>query len=82
MSTAAVKITSKGQVTIPKEIRDILKTDIVYFDIMDDAVIVKPVKDVAGSLHKYAKKIGMPFEKAKKKAWEEAAREKFANKSS
>ncbi len=48
MTTAAIKITRKGQVTIPKEIRDRLKTNSVYFEVANDIVIVKPVRNAAG----------------------------------
>ncbi len=84
MTTAAVKITKKGQVTIPKEIRDILKTNTVYFEVEDDTVIVKPVRDVAGSLSEYAKNVkpGTSMKKIKEMAWEEAVREKTHKKSS
>lgn len=50
------KITSKGQVTIPKEIREVLNTDVVEFKLVKGNVIIKPVMSVGGSLQKYAKK--------------------------
>ncbi len=50
MATAAVKITRKGQVTIPKEIRERLKATAVYFEVIDDDVVVRAVRDAAGSL--------------------------------
>jgi AbrB family looped-hinge helix DNA binding protein len=83
MTTAAVKITSKGQVTIPKEIREKLKTKTVYFEFVDDTVIVRAVRDAAGSLSEYAKNVkpGTPIRKLKEKAWEEAVREKTTKKS-
>lgn len=82
--TTAVKITSKGQITIPKEIRDKLKTNTVYFEVENEMVILKPVRDVAGSLSEFAKNVkpGIPVRKLKEKAWEEAVREKTAKKSS
>jgi AbrB family looped-hinge helix DNA binding protein len=84
MSSAAVKITRKGQVTIPKEIREKLKTNAVYFEIVDDTVVVKAVKDAAGSLSEYAKNVkpGVSMRKIKEMAWEEAVREKTRKKSS
>jgi len=84
MSSAAVKITRKGQVTIPKEIREKLKTNAVYFEIVDDTVVVKAVKDAAGSLSEYAKNVkpGVSMRKIKGMAWEEAVREKTRKKSS
>lgn len=84
MPTAAVKITKKGQVTIPKEIRDKLKTNTIYFDVEGDTVVVKPVRDAAGSLSEYARNVkpGTSMRQIKDKAWEEAVREKSDKKSS
>jgi len=84
MTTAAVKITSKGQVTIPKEIREKLKAGSVYFEVVNDTVMVRPVRDAAGSLSEYAGNIkpGVSMRKIKDRAWEEAVREKSGKKSS
>ena len=84
MTTGAVKITPKGQVTIPKVIREKLRTNTIYFDVVDDVVTVKAVKDVAGSLHEYAKNVkpGTSIKQMKEKAWEVAAHEKTDKKSS
>jgi AbrB family looped-hinge helix DNA binding protein len=83
MTTAAVKITRKGQVTIPKEIREKLKANAVYFEVEDDIVMVKPVRDAAGSLREYARNVkpGVSMRQMKEKAWEEAVREKAGKKS-
>jgi AbrB family looped-hinge helix DNA binding protein len=84
MTTAAVKITQKGQVTIPKEIREKLKANAVYFEVENDTVMVRPVRDAAGSLREYAGnvKLGVSMKQMKDKAWEEAVREKTGKKSS
>ena len=84
MSTATVRITSKGQITIPKKIRDLLNAEVISFSVQGGSVIVKPVRDAAGTLHKYAgnNKSGAEFKKLKEKAWEAAAREKIRCKSS
>ncbi|HAR46632.1 MAG: hypothetical protein A2X56_12350 [Nitrospirae bacterium GWC2_57_13] len=83
MSTAAVKITRKGQVTIPKEIRERLNANAVYFEVEDDIVMVKPVRDAAGSLREYAGNVkpGASRRQMKDKAWEVAVREKTGKKS-
>lgn len=84
MTTAAVKITRKGQVTIPKEIREKLKANAVYFEIEDDTIMVKPVRDAAGSLSEYAGNVKRrtSMRQMKAKAWEVAVREKTIKKSS
>jgi AbrB family looped-hinge helix DNA binding protein len=84
MTTAAVKITSKGQVTIPKAIREKLKANSVYFEVEDDTVMLKPVRDAAGSLSEYAGNVkpGVSMRQMKDRAWEVAVREKTGKKSS
>jgi AbrB family looped-hinge helix DNA binding protein len=83
LAITSVKITRKGQVTIPKEIRAKLNASAVYFDIHDDVVIIKPVRDAAGSLSEYARNVkrGASMKRLKQKAWEQAVREKIDRKS-
>lgn len=62
--TTAATLTSKGQTTIPKEIRDSLHLkagDRMTFTLMPDATVVMRVKsksitDLAGMLHKKGRK--------------------------
>ncbi len=84
MTTSAMKITSKGQVTIPKGIRKLLGTDIVTFEVVEKNIVIRPVFDTAGSLSEYAKNVeaGSSFKKLKERAWEEAIREKTGKKTS
>ena len=73
-----VKITRKGQVTIPAEIRKKLGTNIVEITIREGEVVIKPVRKLGGALQKYAVK-GKPIEevmKMEKKAMADAFREK------
>jgi AbrB family looped-hinge helix DNA binding protein len=78
MTASASKITKKGQVTIPKEIRQAIKTNAVYFELKGEVVLMKPVPDAAGSLKEYAGKAQTKGSRRKLKeiAWEEAIREK------
>lgn len=64
MSTTDATLTSKGQTTIPKEIRDSLgmkSGDRITFTLMPDATVVMRVKsksitDLAGALYKKDRK--------------------------
>lgn len=71
------KITRKGQVTIPRRIRERLKCEVIEFDIVKDEVIIRPVASVAGSLSAYRKKESIPFREAREKAWGDVAHEKY-----
>jgi len=83
MATEAVKITKKGQVTIPKKIRERLKATAVYFDVINGEVVVRAVRDAAGSLGEYARNVkpDISIEQMKDRAWEEAVYEKTSKKS-
>ena len=75
-----VKITKKGQVTIPRKIRERLNSQIVEFAIIGDDIVMRPVKSVAGSLSSYAKRETVTFKEAREKAWDEAVRERYGEK--
>ena len=66
------KVTAKGQVTIPKKVRELLKSDVVEFDIVKGTVILKPVKSVGGSLNGYSEEY-IPLEEIRDKVWESVA---------
>lgn len=74
------KITQKGQVTIPRKIRDKLKSEVIEFAIIQDQVVIRPLQSVAGSLRAYGKKESLAFKKGREQAWEEIAQEKYGKK--
>ena len=75
MPTTA-KVTKKGQVTIPREIRKRLDSDVIEFTILEGRIVLKPVKSVAGSLSSFARGKVVSYEEEREKAWEEAVRER------
>jgi AbrB family looped-hinge helix DNA binding protein len=76
------KITKKGQVTIPLKVRKKLNSEIIEFAVIEDQVIIRPVKSVAGSLKEYAKRDSLPFKEAREKAWAEVVEEHYGKKDS
>jgi AbrB family looped-hinge helix DNA binding protein len=68
-------VTSKGQVTLPKPVRDFLHSKTVEFEISGDKVVMRPVRSVGGSLKRYAQEY-QPLEQVRDKVWAEVAREK------
>ena len=79
--TTAVKITRKGQVTIPKEIREKLGSNIVEFELSGNKVIVKPVKSIAASLRAYSKEYA-PLKQVREKVWEKVGHDRIRKKTS
>ena len=72
-----VKVSSKGQITLPREVRKALGTDHVRIVSEPGSVRIEPVNDVAGSLAHYAKgRKRVPFRVAREQAWDAVVREK------
>ena len=61
-------ITSKGQITIPKAIRDQLRSRVVEFVIEGDHVELRPVKSAEGSLAEYAPRY-VPLDEVREQVW-------------
>jgi len=75
-----LKVSPKGQVVLPKKLRDSLKlTELVSIEIKDDTAIVKKAdlssEKLAGCFKKYAARKKIPLQKAREKAIEIVARE-------
>ena len=73
------KITKKGQVTIPRKIREKFNSEVIEFDILEGGVMIRPVRSVAGSLNSYTKKM-IPFKEEREKAWDEIIQERRGEK--
>lgn len=74
-----VKISSKGQITLPKPARDALGTEFVRVIVNSDgAVSVQAVPDLGGSLKKYAKNAepGLTWDEIRDRAWEAELRDR------
>jgi bifunctional DNA-binding transcriptional regulator/antitoxin component of YhaV-PrlF toxin-antitoxin module len=79
VSIKTVRITSKGQTTVPKEIREVLKSNVVEFHVVEGVVTLKPVMSVGGSLSSYAKKPSS-IKDIREIVWDEVARERTGKK--
>jgi len=76
MGKKTFKISSKGQVTIPKEIRNYLNSAIVEFSIEEEKVVLKGVRNVAGKLKGYN---NPELREQEKTAWADAAQKKHGH---
>jgi bifunctional DNA-binding transcriptional regulator/antitoxin component of YhaV-PrlF toxin-antitoxin module len=75
------KITDKGQVTLPRAVRNFLGESVIEFEIEDTAVVLRPVSSVGGNLRKYAKNY-QPLKKIRNQVAEEIANDKIKKHSS
>ena len=66
------KITSKGQITIPKDIRARLNTDVVEFEVKNGEILLRPVRSVSGSLSSFAKGY-IPLDRIRDQVWQEGS---------
>ncbi len=69
------RITSKGQITLPKQARQALGSDVVEVEIAGGEVRLRPVKSVAGALRGYARE-AKPLSSVRDEVWEEVARDR------
>jgi AbrB family looped-hinge helix DNA binding protein len=77
MSTPVVRVQEKGQVTIPREIReklDLKKGDLVTFVETEEGIVIKPaevvVSDTLDEIGRALKKKGISLEKLMKRGRE------------
>jgi bifunctional DNA-binding transcriptional regulator/antitoxin component of YhaV-PrlF toxin-antitoxin module len=72
---ATATVTSRGQVTLPRKVRDVLDSRLIEFDVRDDIVLVRPVRSVAGGLAAYARK-PRSLSDVRNEVWKEVAHAK------
>lgn len=72
--TATATITDRGQVTLPKAVREALgNIKSVEFQVTDNVITLHAIPDMSGCLSKYAKHPTEPLSKIRKKIWSEVA---------
>jgi AbrB family looped-hinge helix DNA binding protein len=70
MYITTITISPKGQIVLPKKIRNILNTSIISLEINDDnQIIISPIHDVGASLSSYQKNTALSFEQIRQESW-------------
>ncbi|CAN0576378.1 unnamed protein product [Ectocarpus sp. 12 AP-2014] len=70
MTPQTLSIGPRGQITLPKKIRNLFKSNTVVLELVDnDHVTISPVLDVGGAISNYAKKTDLTFEEVRNEAW-------------
>ena len=71
--TVTATITSKGQLTLPRDVRRVLNTTTVVIEVEGEKVVLRPARSVAGALAKYAGS-NTPLREVREKVWGEVTR--------
>jgi bifunctional DNA-binding transcriptional regulator/antitoxin component of YhaV-PrlF toxin-antitoxin module len=75
MLTKTLFIGPKGQITIPKKIRDLFKTNTIVIEILDNThAVITPAPDVAGAIAEFRKKTNLTFDEIRNNAWIKSTR--------
>jgi bifunctional DNA-binding transcriptional regulator/antitoxin component of YhaV-PrlF toxin-antitoxin module len=70
MTSQTLSIGPRGQITLPKKIRDLFKSNAVVLELVDNEhVMISPVPDVGGVISNYTKKTDLTFEEVRSAAW-------------
>ncbi|WP_341787495.1 AbrB/MazE/SpoVT family DNA-binding domain-containing protein [Rickettsia endosymbiont of Cantharis rufa] len=67
-----LNISPKGQIILPKKIRNILKTNVISLEINDNnQILLSPLRDLSGSLSDYKKNTTLSFQEIREQVWQE-----------
>lgn len=68
------KVTAKGQITLPKNAREALGSDVVEIEVEEGRVLLRPVRSLAGALRDYSRE-GKTLNEIREEVWGEVARD-------
>lgn len=70
MNSQTLSIGPRGQITLPKKIRDLFKSNTVILELVDNEhVMISPAPDVGGAISDYNKKTDLTFEEVRNFSW-------------
>lgn len=73
MYVNTLKISSRGQIVLPKRVRDILQSDTISLEVNEHGqVLISPIRDLGGSLAAYQKETPLTFEAIRAQAWRDS----------
>ena len=70
MYISTLTISSKGQIVLPKKIRDILNSNLISLEVNEyNQILIHPVHDIGGALSDYKKTTPLSFQEIREQAW-------------
>lgn len=68
-----LSISSRGQIVLPKKVRDILQSDVISLEVNEyDQVLISPIRDLGGALSAYQKETPLTFDAIRTQAWHDS----------
>lgn len=72
MYVDTLTISPKGQIILPKKIRNILKTNVISLEVNDNnQVLLSPLRNLSGSLSDYNNNTTLSFQEVREQAWKQ-----------
>lgn len=70
MISKTLSIGPRGQITLPKKLRDLFKTNTIVLELVDNQhAVISPVPDVGGAISEFKKETNLSFEEIRNNAW-------------
>lgn len=70
MISKTLAIGPRGQITLPKQLRDLFKTNAVVLEVVDNThAVISPVPDVGGAMADFKIDTDLSFEEIRNNAW-------------
>lgn len=70
MISKTLSIGARGQITLPKKLRDLFKTNAVVLELVDNQhAVISPVPDVGGAVAQFKKETDLTFDEIRNNAW-------------
>ena len=70
MISKTLSIGARGQITLPKKLRDLFKTNAIVLELVDNQhAVISPVPDVEGAISEFKKETDLSFDEIRNNAW-------------
>lgn len=70
MISKTLSIGARGQITLPKKLRDLFKTNTIVLELVDNQhAVISPVPDVGGAISEFRKETDLSFDEIRNNAW-------------
>ena len=81
MISKTLSIGPRGQITLPKKLRDLFKSNSITIEIIDDKhAIISPIQDIGGIISEFHRSTHLSFEEIRDQSWIDSTRKNLVEK--